>query len=51
MHQFSKVELFAVTEGEGETKGGILDEMVAIQEEICSELGLHYRWVVHTENQ
>ena len=50
MHQFSKVELFAVTEGtveeEGEGGGdGVLDEMVAIQEEICVELGLHYRWV------
>lgn len=50
VHQFSKVELFAVTEGdgrgeEGGREGGVLEEMVALQEEICIELGLHYRWV------
>ena len=51
VHQFSKVELFAVTaggeEGEGEEEGTesekMLEEMVGIQEEICSDLGLHYR--------
>ena len=60
VHQFSKVELFAVTsgeEGEGGGEGGgedgeggregesekMLQEMVRIQEEICSDLGLHYR--------
>ena len=52
VHQFSKVELFAVTEsgggGEGGDggdggEGGVLDEMVALQEEICADLGLHYR--------
>ena len=42
VHQFSKVELFAVTE-EGRGGGGVLDEMVSLQEEICAELGLHYR--------
>ncbi|CAI8048491.1 Serine--tRNA ligase, mitochondrial [Geodia barretti] len=45
VHQFSKVELFAVTEtdeGDG-GEGGVLDEMVALQEEICADLGLHYR--------
>lgn len=45
VHQFSKIELFAVTEGGGEEGegGGVLDEMVSLQEELCSELGLHYR--------
>lgn len=47
VHQFSKIELFAVTDGgEGEEEeegGGVLDEMVSLQEELCSELGLHYR--------
>ena len=51
VHQFSKVELFVIADGdgrgdgEGESGGGVLDEMVALQEEICAELGLHYRWV------
>ena len=45
VHQFSKVELFAVTEGDGEMGEGVLEEMVTIQEEICAELGFHYRWV------
>ena len=47
VHQFSKVELFAVTDsGEGVEVGGggdVLWEMIALQEEICAELGFHYR--------
>ena len=49
VHQFSKVELFVVTaggeegEGEGTESEKMLEEMVEIQEEICSDLGLHYR--------
>ena len=50
VRQFSNVELFAVTAGgeEGEEEEGtesekMLEEMVGIQQEICSDLGLHYR--------
>ena len=47
VHQFSKVELFVVTEegGEGGERGeeGELERMVDFQEQICRELGLHYR--------
>jgi seryl-tRNA synthetase len=44
VHQFSKVELFAVTANEsGEESEEMLEEIVGIQKEIAEELGLHYR--------
>lgn len=44
VHQFSKVELFAVTANEsGEESEEMLQEIVDIQKEIAEELGLHYR--------
>ena len=48
VHQFTKVELFIVTEGGmGEEESGEeLERMVAVQEEICRDLGLHYRCVL-----
>lgn len=43
LHQFSKVEMFGVSVGEYEKSEELLNEFVAIQEEIVEELGLHYR--------
>ena len=47
MHQFSKVELFGLTASEEEERGKeserLLEEMVQFQQEICSELGFHFR--------
>ena len=44
VHQFSKVEMFIVsTEHQSE---GLLSELCRIEEEMFSELGLHYRVLV-----
>ena len=44
MHQFSKVELFAVSScEEGQESAELLEEIVALQREIVEDLGLHYR--------
>ena len=44
VHQFSKVELFGLTANEsGKESGQLLEEIVEIQKEIFTELGLHYR--------
>lgn len=41
LHQFSKVELFALTTPE--QSDNMLEDIVKLQQEIFSELGLHYR--------
>lgn len=44
MHQFTKVELFVVTANEsGEESNEMLEEIVELQKEIFTELGLHFR--------
>ncbi|NXJ87270.1 SYSM protein, partial [Trogon melanurus] len=44
VHQFTKVEMFGVTAAESGTESeALLAEFVALQKEIFSELGLHYR--------
>uniref|UniRef100_A0A672TKM1 serine--tRNA ligase n=1 Tax=Strigops habroptila TaxID=2489341 RepID=A0A672TKM1_STRHB len=44
VHQFTKVEMFGVTAAEsGAESGELLAEFLALQKEIFSELGLHYR--------
>lgn len=43
VHQFSKVELMAVTEGSTEASGAMLDEMVGLQKEILTGLELPFR--------
>uniref|UniRef100_A0A8C3XLJ0 Serine--tRNA ligase, mitochondrial n=1 Tax=Chelydra serpentina TaxID=8475 RepID=A0A8C3XLJ0_CHESE len=44
VHQFTKVEMFGVTAAEsGEESAALLEEFLALQKEICSELGLHYK--------
>ncbi|NWX01128.1 SYSM protein, partial [Caloenas nicobarica] len=44
VHQFTKVEMFGVTAAERGTESEeLLGEFLALQKEICSELGLHYR--------
>ncbi|KAM9211305.1 serine--tRNA ligase, mitochondrial [Leptosomus discolor] len=44
VHQFTKVEMFGVTAAEsGAESEALLAEFLALQQEICSELGLHYR--------
>ena len=43
LHQFSKVEMFGFTEGNTVHSDEMLEEMVFIQEEIFSLLGLHYK--------
>ncbi|XP_037227804.1 serine--tRNA ligase, mitochondrial isoform X2 [Falco rusticolus] len=44
VHQFTKVEMFGVTAAEsGAESEALLAEFVALQKEIFSELGLHYR--------
>ncbi len=46
MHQFSKVEMFVLcTPAQSEA---MLDELCGIEEEIFSELGLHFRILVRT---
>uniref|UniRef100_A0A663FDI5 serine--tRNA ligase n=1 Tax=Aquila chrysaetos chrysaetos TaxID=223781 RepID=A0A663FDI5_AQUCH len=44
VHQFTKVEMFGVTAAEsGDESEALLAEFLALQKEIFSELGLHYR--------
>ncbi|KAF1590838.1 Serine--tRNA ligase, mitochondrial, partial [Eudyptes moseleyi] len=44
VHQFTKVEMFGVTAAEsGAESEALLAEFLALQKEIFSELGLHYR--------
>ncbi|NXL96030.1 SYSM protein, partial [Alectura lathami] len=44
VHQFAKVEMFGVTAAEsGAESEALLAEFLALQKEIFSELGLHYR--------
>uniref|UniRef100_A0A670J3E4 serine--tRNA ligase n=1 Tax=Podarcis muralis TaxID=64176 RepID=A0A670J3E4_PODMU len=44
VHQFTKVEMFGVTANEtGFESEALLDEFLAVQKEIFSELGLHYK--------
>ncbi|XP_067170491.1 serine--tRNA ligase, mitochondrial [Apteryx mantelli] len=44
VHQFAKVEMFGVTAAEsGAESDALLAEFLALQKEIFSELGLHYR--------
>nr|XP_056703561.1 serine--tRNA ligase, mitochondrial [Euleptes europaea] len=44
VHQFTKVEMFGVTANEtGEESMALLEEFLALQKEIFSELGLHYK--------
>ena len=46
LHQFSKVELFGVTSQEtGRESVESLEDMLSVQKEILSSLGLHYRYV------
>ena len=43
VHQFTKVEMFAFTEGTLEASGAIHQEILAIEEEIFTALGVPYR--------
>ncbi|CAK9078931.1 unnamed protein product [Durusdinium trenchii] len=43
LHQFSKVELFAVTRSEVEESNKMLEEIRALEEELFTELGLCFR--------
>ncbi|KAG8991301.1 Serine--tRNA ligase, mitochondrial [Tulasnella sp. 427] len=43
VHQFSKVELFVVSEGNVETSSRLMDEMRDVQSEIFNTLGLTFR--------
>ena len=43
LHQFSKVEMFGLSEGDYQKSENLLNEFVAIQEELVNSLGLHYR--------
>ena len=43
VHQFTKVEMFAFTEGSVETSGAMHLELLRIEEEIFTELGIPYR--------
>eukprot|EP00347_Sterkiella_histriomuscorum_P002811 403366713 len=43
LHQFSKVEMFGLSEGDYQKSEDLLNEFVSIQEEIVESLGLHYR--------
>ena len=46
VHQFSKVEMFIL--GTGDQSERLLAELCDIEEEIFTELGLHYRMLVIT---
>jgi seryl-tRNA synthetase len=43
LHQFSKVEMFGFTEGDTTHSDRMLEEMISIQEDIFTSLGLHYK--------
>jgi len=43
VHQFTKVEMFAFTAGTTEASGAVHLELLAIEEEIFTELGIPYR--------
>ena len=44
VHQFTKVELFVVTANEsGEESNQMLEEIVNLQKDIFTDLGLHFR--------
>ncbi|CAH1790887.1 unnamed protein product [Owenia fusiformis] len=43
VHQFTKVEMFGLTEGDKEKSGALLREFKSIQKTLFSELGLHFR--------
>jgi seryl-tRNA synthetase len=43
VHQFTKVEMFAFTEGTLEASGAIHQDLLRIEEEIFTELGIPYR--------
>ena len=43
LHQFSKVEMFGVCEGNLHASEALLNEMVALQTEMYASLGLHFR--------
>jgi seryl-tRNA synthetase len=43
VHQFTKVEMFAFTAGTAEASGAVHQELLAIEEEIFSTLGIPYR--------
>ncbi|XP_054855284.1 serine--tRNA ligase, mitochondrial [Eublepharis macularius] len=44
VHQFTKVEMFGITANETGTESmALLEEFLALQKEIFSELGLHYK--------
>ena len=43
LHQFTKVEMFAFTEGSLEKSQAAHDEMLQIQQELYSALGLHFK--------
>lgn len=45
VHQFTKVEMFAFTQPDMEVSNAVHQEIVAIEEEIFQELGLHYRLI------
>lgn len=43
VHQFTKVEMFAITEGNVEESDAMLESLLELQQEMYKELGLHYR--------
>ncbi|KAL3872692.1 hypothetical protein ACJMK2_035901 [Sinanodonta woodiana] len=43
VHQFTKVEMFGVTDGDPISGDNLLSEFLGIEKEIFSELGLHFR--------
>ncbi len=45
VHQFTKVEMFAFTAPDNEISGAVHQEIVQIEEEIFTALGLHYRLI------
>jgi len=43
LHQFSKVEMFALTRGDVKESDSVLMEMLGVQEDLLRQLGLSYR--------
>lgn len=43
LHQFSKVEMFALTRGDVKYSEPVLEEFIDIEKEILDELGFPYR--------